>query len=35
MQKLTNSTKDQTWDSWALKKEKRCKQKECVIYSTK
>jgi hypothetical protein len=28
-------SKNQTWESWALKKEKRCKQKECVIYSTK
>jgi hypothetical protein len=22
-------------ESWALKKEKRCKEKECIIYSTK
>jgi hypothetical protein len=35
MQKLTDSIKDQTSESWTLKKEKRCKQKECVIYSTK
>jgi septal ring factor EnvC (AmiA/AmiB activator) len=35
MQELTASIKDQTWESWALKKEKRCKQKEYVIYSTK
>jgi hypothetical protein len=28
-------SKDQTWESWALKKEKRYKQKEFVIYLTK
>jgi hypothetical protein len=28
-------SKDQTWQSWALTKEKKCKQKEFVIYSTK
>jgi hypothetical protein len=28
-------SKDQTWESWALKKEHRCKQKEFLIYSTK
>jgi hypothetical protein len=28
------SSEDQTWESWALKK-KRCKQKECIIYSIK
>jgi hypothetical protein len=28
-------SKDQTSESWASKKEKRCKQRECVIYSTK
>jgi hypothetical protein len=27
--------KEQTWESWALKKKNRCKQKEYVIYSTK
>jgi hypothetical protein len=31
MQELTNSIKRPTWGSWALKKEKRCKQKELVI----
>jgi hypothetical protein len=31
MQELTKSIKDQTWESWPLKKEKRCKQKEFVI----
>jgi hypothetical protein len=35
MQELTTTSKDQTWESWALRKEKRCKQRECVIYSTK
>jgi TolA-binding protein len=35
MQELTDSIKNQTWESWALKKEKRCKQKEFIIYSTK
>jgi chromosome segregation ATPase len=35
MQELTDSIKDQTLKSGALKKEKRCKQKEFVIYSTK
>jgi hypothetical protein len=35
MQELTNSIKNQTWESWALKNEKRCKQKEFVTYSTK
>jgi hypothetical protein len=34
MQELTPS-KDQTWESWALKKEKKCKQKGFVMYSTK
>jgi hypothetical protein len=28
-------SKDQTQESWPLKKEKRCKQKEFIIYSTK
>jgi hypothetical protein len=28
-------SKDQTCESWALKKEKRCKQKELVIHSAK
>jgi hypothetical protein len=28
-------SKDQTRESWALKTEKRCKQREYVIYSTK
>jgi hypothetical protein len=28
-------SKDQTWESWVLKKEKRCEQKEFIIYSTK
>jgi hypothetical protein len=31
MQELTESIKDQTWEPWTLKKEKRCKQKELVI----
>jgi chromosome segregation ATPase len=35
MQELTDSIKDQTWESWALKKENRCKYRECIIYSTK
>jgi hypothetical protein len=33
MQELSDfikRSKDQTWESWALK-EKRCKQKECII----
>jgi hypothetical protein len=29
------SSKDQIWESWALKKEKRCKPKRYVIYSIK
>jgi hypothetical protein len=28
-------TKHQTWESWALKKEKRSKQKGFIIYSIK
>jgi hypothetical protein len=28
-------SKDQTRESWALKKEKRCKQKEFIIYFKK
>jgi hypothetical protein len=28
-------SKDQTRESQALKKKKRCKRRECVIYSTK
>jgi hypothetical protein len=28
---LLTPSKDQTWESWALKKEKRCKKKECII----
>jgi hypothetical protein len=28
-------SKDQTCESWALKKEKRCKQRKCITYSTK
>jgi hypothetical protein len=35
MQELTDSIKRPDLRIWALKKEKRCKQKECVIYSTK
>jgi chromosome segregation ATPase len=35
MQELTDSIKRPNLKSSALKKEKRCKQKECVIYSTK
>jgi hypothetical protein len=35
MQELTNSIKNQTWESWALQKEKRSKQKGFVIYSIK
>jgi hypothetical protein len=31
MQELTNSIKRQTWESWALQKENRCKQKGFVI----
>jgi hypothetical protein len=36
--KIQNSltpSKEQSWESWALKKEKRYKQMELVIYSTK
>jgi hypothetical protein len=29
------ASKVQTWELWELKKEKRGKQKECIIYSTK
>jgi hypothetical protein len=32
VQEFTAPSKDKTWKSQALKKEKRCKQKECVIY---
>jgi hypothetical protein len=32
--KSPTPSKDQTWESWALKK-KRAKQKEFAIYSTK
>jgi hypothetical protein len=32
---LLTPSKDQTRESWALKKEKRFKQKDCIIYSTK
>jgi hypothetical protein len=28
-------SKDQTWESWALKKEKRYKQQEFITYATK
>jgi hypothetical protein len=35
IEELTNSIKRPNLRSWALKKEKRCKQKECVIYSAK
>jgi acetolactate synthase small subunit len=35
MQELTDSMKRPNLRSWAMKKEKRCKQKEFVIYSTK
>jgi hypothetical protein len=28
-------SKDKTWKSWALKKEKRCRPKAKEIYSTK
>jgi predicted nuclease with TOPRIM domain len=33
MQELTDSIKRPNLRSWALKKEKRCKQKQCVLYS--
>jgi hypothetical protein len=33
MQELSDSIKNQTWESWALKKEKRCKPKGYIIYS--
>jgi hypothetical protein len=35
MQELTNSIKRPTWESWALKKENRYKQKGFIIYSIK
>jgi hypothetical protein len=35
MQDSLTPSKDQTWESWALKKEKKCKQKEFVKYSIK
>jgi hypothetical protein len=35
MQEFTETSKDQTWKSWALMKEKICKQKKFIIYSTK
>jgi hypothetical protein len=35
MQECTNSIKGQTQESWVLKKEKKCKQKDFVTYSTK
>jgi chromosome segregation ATPase len=35
MQELTDSSKDQTQESWALKKEKRYKQKRFRMYLTK
>jgi trehalose-6-phosphate synthase len=35
MEELSNSLKDQTCESWALKKEKRCKPKVYLIQSTK
>jgi hypothetical protein len=28
-------SKDKSWESWVLKKDKRWKQKEFIIYSTK
>jgi hypothetical protein len=31
MQETPTPSKDQTWESWGLKKEKRCKRRECVI----
>jgi hypothetical protein len=35
MQELTDTIKRPNLRSWALKKDKRCKQRECIIYSTK
>jgi hypothetical protein len=35
MQEFTNSIKAQTLEAWALKNEKRSKQKWYVTYSTK
>jgi chromosome segregation ATPase len=35
VQELTDSIKRSWHESWALKKDKSCKQKECIIYSTK
>jgi hypothetical protein len=35
MQELIDSIKRPNMNSWALKKEKMCKQKELIIYSTK
>jgi hypothetical protein len=35
LQELTDSIKRPTRESWALEKEKRCKQKECITCSTK
>jgi hypothetical protein len=32
---LLTTSKDQTSESWTLKKEKRCNKKEWIIYSTK
>jgi hypothetical protein len=34
MEELTDSIKRKHKESWELKEEKRCKQKEFVIYST-
>jgi hypothetical protein len=33
-QELIDSIKRRDLRSWALKKERRCKRKECIIYST-
>jgi hypothetical protein len=35
MQKFNDSIKRQTRESWTLKKEKKCKKKEPILYSTK
>jgi hypothetical protein len=35
MQEFNDPIKDQTWESWALRKEKRCKPKEYITFSIK
>jgi hypothetical protein len=35
VQELRDSIKGQTWESWTLNKEKRCKPKGYVLYSIK